>query len=461
MKIVHCLNQYLPDHIAGTEIYTHTLATLQKAEGHEVSIVTPLYQNSASAQEYVHYIYDNIDVYQYVEPTIHKGYIFIEKKVPEGLKNFEKVIQYLKPDIIHFQELGRGIALTNWHLILAKSNAKVVLTMHLPGYTCSSNTLIRSGDLCNGKVSEVICSVCYLKNKHNLLPAISHASVATGLLFDKLGILRKIPAGKLKTLLSTPIMIRRVDEEIKDYINYTDQIVVLTEWYKQVLINNNIPENKISVVPQALATIGAKQVEKQHLPPVLPVRVAFIGRIQPQKGVHLLLEACKDLSPGQLVVDIYGKEEDTAYYKMCREKSLEIPSIRWMGSISRELVIDTLAGYHILCLPSSFSEMSPLVIQEAFAAGIPVLASKVYGNIEHVKDNVNGLLFDFNSSRNLREQLQALINDPPLIERLRSNVLMPRSFDTVLKAYDTIYTKIINEDNGPDKPIAKVKELLV
>ena len=83
--------------------------------------------------------------------------------------------------------------------------------------------------------------------------------------------------------------------------------------------------------------------------------------------------------------------------------------------------------------------MSPLVIQEAFAAGIPVLASKVYGNMEQVADNHNGLLFEFNSSDSLKEKIKALIDNPALLPKLKSNIVAPLNFNVVHEAYLRIY----------------------
>jgi len=104
--------------------------------------------------------------------------------------------------------------------------------------------------------------------------------------------------------------------------------------------------------------------------------------------------------------------------------------------------VSVLAGYDILCLPSTFSEMSSLVIQEAFAAGIPVLASRVYGNMEQVKDGHNGLLFDFRSSKDLKAKLAKLISEPGFLQRLRENVRPPGSFDKVNSAYLQLYTHL-------------------
>jgi glycosyltransferase involved in cell wall biosynthesis len=96
----------------------------------------------------------------------------------------------------------------------------------------------------------------------------------------------------------------------------------------------------------------------------------------------------------------------------------------------------------MLCLPSAFSEMSPLVIQEAFAAGIPVLASEVYGNAEQVRHDQNGLLFPFKSLSGLLQQLSRIIEEKDLLPALKSRVVAPPSFDQAGEQYLTLYNRI-------------------
>ena len=223
-------------------------------------------------------------------------------------------------------------------------------------------------------------------------------------------------------------------------MKYADQIIALTNWYKDILLLNGVPKNKITVIPQALAPGGTKAKKSERINRLaFPIRIVFLGRIQPQKAVHLLIEACKGFTAAAITLDIYGKEEDTSYYKKCRVQSVNQTNVFWKGLLDRDEVVETLAQYDILCLPSMFSEMSPLVIQEAFAAGIPVLASTVYGNIEHIRDGENGLLFDFGSAADLTKKIRDLIDDPNLINHLKSNVKSPRQFDSVAAAYAELY----------------------
>lgn len=52
-----------------------------------------------------------------------------------------------------------------------------------------------------------------------------------------------------------------------------------------------------------------------------------------------------------------------------------------------------MVNHDVLCLCSTFSEMGPLVIHEAKAGGIPILAIYIFGNAEQIQDGVDGLVF--------------------------------------------------------------------
>ena len=101
-----------------------------------------------------------------------------------------------------------------------------------------------------------------------------------------------------------------------------------------------------------------------------------------------------------------------------------------------------LSNYDLLCLPSAF-EMSPLVIQEAFTAGIPVLASNVYGNAEQITEGLNGWLFKCNDTEDLCIKLQSLIDNPSLFEEARNHFPAANTFENVANDHLKLYGSII------------------
>lgn len=441
MRILHCLDHYMPMHMAGTEIYVHTLALEQKKGGHEVSVLIPHFEFYNPGKFTSSYIFDGIIVYQYMELEDPRNRALMSGQRNEAsLLKFREVLEAVKPDVIHFHEFTRSIGLSVHHIKIAKSTcSKVIFTMHLSGYTCNTNNLIKGKELCNGKIEAFTCSVCSLKTFFGFPGVLAKPVVGAGIMLRSLGLTGKLMPGKLTTLLSMPASIVRIKQELLTVAKYTDKLVTLSEWYKQILIDNGVPADKIAVVPQALSIVGTPIDKTSLIIPVKPLRIAFVGRIQHQKGVHLLVEALKAFMPEQVVLDIYGKEEDSDYYRQCRTDSKELKNVNWKGAIARDQVLSMLKNYHLLCLPSAFSEMSPLVVQEAFAAGIPVLASKVYGNAEQIKHGWNGLLFDFNSADSLQRQIANVVAHPEQLEQLKNNITPPRTFDWVSNAYLELY----------------------
>jgi glycosyltransferase involved in cell wall biosynthesis len=432
----------MPMAAAGTEIYTHTLATMQQAGGYEVAVVTPHIEYYRPGEINEHYLFENIEVYQFLEmadPTDRQIHYGIKK--PEGLENFRQLIIKLKPDIIHFHELNRSIGFTTAHVKIAKQScAKVFLTIHLSSYTCNTNVLVRNGQLCDGVIREKTCSICSYKTLFHVPGLFAGPLASIGILSQKLGVTGKMLSGKAKTLLRVPSMIERIKKDLMELSENVDQFISYAKWYERILRENGVPQNKISVVAAALVTSGnTERVKKISNENTLPVKIVFIGRIQEQKGIHLMIEAVKHFSEKQVLFDLWGREEATPYYNKCVDLSIDSKNIQWKGSIDRNAVLEMLSKYDILCLASMFSEMSPLVIQEAFAAGIPVLASRVYGNTEQVRDNYNGMLFDFNSVENLQEKIKTLVDNPGIITAMKKNIAMPPDFELVYKSYMEIY----------------------
>lgn len=442
MKIVHCLNQYMPDAMAGTEIYVHTLAGFQQHSGNQVAVLVPHieYYNPGKIKNY--YLFEGIEVYQFLEngdPTdrqIHYG-----KKKPSGLNNFKSILMKLKPDVVHFHELNRSIGLTIEHVKLAKQmGVKVFLTAHLSSYTCNTNILIRNNELCNGIVKLSQCVACCYKVLFKIPEVLIQPLTGLSLFMKKYNLLDVLPVGSGKTLLHVSKTIERIKSDLETLVENVDQIISCSKWYKEILVNNHVPEARVSVVPVAMVStpLNVKTVLKSG---ELPVRFVFVGRIQQTKGIHLIIEAFRNIDARNAQIDIYGAAEDTTYYKDCISKSADVASVNFMGPLRREAVLNTLSAYDMFCLASTFSEMSPLVIQESFAAGIPVLASKVYGNLEQIKHGYNGLLFDFNSMEDLKLKIEYVVNNTSIIKQLTQNIVPPKQFQLVHEAYLEIYNR--------------------
>ena len=152
------------------------------------------------------------------------------------------------------------------------------------------------------------------------------------------------------------------------------------------------------------------------------LRVGFLGSLMVSKAPHLLLDAAAQLPDEAVSVDLYGAYsgyhgDDT--YRGQLAPRLARAGVRVHGAIAHERVPAALASIDVLVVPSIWPENSPLVIQEAFLAGVPVVASRIGGIPEVVSDGVNGLLFEAGDAADLARALNRLLTEPDLLDTLR------------------------------------------
>jgi glycosyltransferase involved in cell wall biosynthesis len=177
--------------------------------------------------------------------------------------------------------------------------------------------------------------------------------------------------------------------------------------------------------------------------PKFRLKLLFIGRISKFKGLHILIDAVTKINKDLVELSIYGNTDEIEYEVQLKKLTINHDNIFWNGLLKKELVLETIGKHDILCLCSTFSEMSPLVIQEAFAMGVPVIASNVYGNAEQVSHGINGLLFKFNDSFDLKKQIDRCINEADLLLKMSTNIKSPRSFELVAGEYIELYKTLL------------------
>jgi glycosyltransferase involved in cell wall biosynthesis len=438
MKILQVLNHFLPQQTAGTEVYTWALSKALKGKNVEVKVVIPNYGKSNDEE----YAYDGLTVHKYAEPSNVDRSLIMGFREPDGLATFSAYLEKEKPEIVHFHELAGSNGIGISHLRAAKkSGAKVIMTFHLASYTCATGTLMYKGKTpCDGKINTFKCSVCYLHKKG--LGGTSNILAAVSTVLNRLHVDTSKLNHPIGTALGTASIIRRNEEKLHELMELCDHVVCITKWYQQLLHINGVHMNKVSFIEQGLPTPFSINVEQsnQH---ASPIKLMFLGRISPFKGLHLLIEALDNFSATEIELSIFGNSDGTDYETRLRMKTTEKANIFWKGVLDQDKVQDEMYKHDLLCLCSTFSEMSPLVIQEARAAGLPVLASNVNGNREQMENGASGLLFEMNNIESLKQQLSNIINNRNLIEELKMNIQAPRSFSDVCDDYVQLYQTIL------------------
>ncbi len=441
MKVLQVLNHFLPKQTAGTEIYVWALNKHLKKLNIDSSVVIPNYDSKNDFE----YVFDGLKVFSYAEPSLVTRELQMGLIKPLGLVNFEQIILTEKPDIVHFHELSGSSGIGLHHLdVVKKSGIKILMTFHLAGYTCKSDTLLYNGvKECDGIIENRKCSICYLNTKKRT-KVTTPFLVNVSTLFNYFNVNPYNWKNSIGTAFSTVQQISQLRVNFNYLIDKCDTIVVLTEWYKKVLMLNGVPQEKLVHISQGLISEEYAIPKKDRLKTNSILKLVFIGRIVEFKGLHLLLKAISELREYKISLDIYGQSNNDEYETDCKKSCLTNNMISFKGPILHSNVVQTMKNYDLLCLCSTFSEMSPLVIQESFAAQTPVIASNVKGNAEQIQHNYNGLLFNFNDTDSLKKQLLRCINEPSLLENLINNIAAPNDFSNVSNAYFNLYKKMLN-----------------
>lgn len=155
-----------------------------------------------------------------------------------------------------------------------------------------------------------------------------------------------------------------------------------------------------------------------------------------------MVKATASVTPGLIEVKIGGDPEVVPEYsRKLRLAAAGLP-VQFLGPLDRSAVAALLAGTDVLCVPSRWYENSPLVVAEAFAMGVPVMASNIGALAEKVRDGVDGLLHPPGDSGALARLLQQAATQPGLLPRLRDGIRPGLSRAQHEAAMEAVYAEL-------------------
>jgi len=153
--------------------------------------------------------------------------------------------------------------------------------------------------------------------------------------------------------------------------------------------------------------------------------LGIFGQVNPYKGVDVLLRALQALGPEAPPLRLHGANLDLQEHSFRNEICALLastPNVTDAGAYPPERAGEMMAAVDWVVVPSIWWENSPLVIQEAFAAGRPVICSDVGGMAEKVHDGANGLHFRVGDPESLAAAIRRATTAPGLWGRLREGI---------------------------------------
>jgi glycosyltransferase involved in cell wall biosynthesis len=301
--------------------------------------------------------------------------------------DFSEMLRNINPDVIHFHHyIWLGIEMIR----AAKRtcpNAKIILTLHEYIAICSnSGQMIKTdGRLCY-QYSPRECALCFP---------------------DK-----------------TPEDFFLRERYIKSYFNLVDQFISPSEFLRQRYIDWGISAEKIHVIENGLPK-GDK-----FLPTVLEEneirgKFAYFGQINPFKGVDVVIDAFGKLSKEQrkqVTLDIYGSGlqwQEASYQDKINKMLAENKNmIRYHGSYESEELGRLMETVDWVVMGSIWWENSPLVIQESYKFGKPVICPNIGGMAEKVQNGVTGIHYRARDPISLTKVIEKIIDGKVDYEKL-------------------------------------------
>jgi glycosyltransferase involved in cell wall biosynthesis len=439
VKVIHVPFCFRPDPVGGTEVYVEALAREQQRRGVEVVVAAPGHETVGHAD-------DGLSVRRFATSGSRELKSLYGDGDDTARRAFDSIVDQERPDIVHLHAFTSAVSA---HLASDAHNrgVRLIFTYHTPTVSCQRGTLLRWGrDVCDGNLDVHLCAGCALnglglgRRTAALLGALpSQVGQAVG----GIGL-----AGGLWTGLRMSDLVQTQHAAFRSFMRDMDRVVVLCDWAGELLERNGIPSQKLMLsrhglphsVPEYQSTPDTQRSSTS------PLRVAFLGRLHPTKGVEILLSALAAVPDARLTLHLFGVLESTDgsdYTRSLQALATRDPRISFCHSVVNDQVASLLRGYDVLAVPSLWLETGPLVVLEAFAAGIPVIGSKRGGIAELVQDGVDGLLVEPESIDAWAAALRQLTSDPALLERLRAGVRPPRPMTDVADDMLRLYAEVL------------------
>ncbi len=271
----------------------------------------------------------------------------------------------------------------------ASAGVPVVQTLHNFRLICPQAMLLRDGKVCESCVGRApwagVAHACYRGSR-----------AQTG------------------TLAAMLVLHRGLGTWARKVTRY----IALNDFCRDKFIQGGLPEAKISIKPNFVEDPSLIPRDRQGL--------LFVGRLSPEKGVAVLAEATHALPMGALRVA--GEGPARQLLQACTGASL-------LGSLSGPAVVREMSGAVALVLPSIWYENFPRTLVEAYACGLPVIASRIGALAHIVKDGVTGLLFDPGNAADLAAKMHWALANPEKLAVMGRNARLE---------YETCYSPEVN-----------------
>lgn len=440
MRVLFVTASYPPDSVGGVELHVAGLARAMAAEGHEPAVLARTGRPDLPHLQTLTETVDGVPVTR-LSNTFEDAGSFELLYAHEGIADaFAAELARIKPDIVHVQHLT--CLSTSIVERCREAGVPTVMTLHDFWMGCPRGQRITAGlDVCPTIRLEK-CLPCLRELWPHLLGRGSDPDLPA----------EERDAADLARL-------EQYHAAMRSTLTSLDMLFTPSDFMRRMFVDYGVEPERIQVVENGLPT-GHYQGRRPPTPGAGPLRVGFIGSVLPSKGVHLLIEAVRQLGdPSGITLDVWGEvlpfHNDRTYGERLERLRVGYESqVNLHGAYANDALPDILAGLDVLVVPSLWYEAFGLTIREAFLAGVPVVTANHGAMAEAVEDGVSGLLFEAGDATSLARALRRLADDPALRARLAAGAPQVRDERDAAHELLGIYDRVIAQGPRPtgDRP---------
>lgn len=444
------------DEIGGVSNYTRPLYHELKRQGADVTVLC----TSPMLQHYHLFRRSGIrevgeQVYEYFNcPLLQTNYSHPANDVSNYAveKELRRFLAHRKFDIAHIHSMV-GLPATLYS-ILKESGIPIVTTVHEYWWLCPYRVMVDFNNrICDGPEDCSRCAFCtdsrgYVKNDQYRVFVLKLAKTFPRmhrLLFRLYRLVRpeKAPVA-FRNLEFGEVTVpkgyrpeqseawhRRLDACIGG-LNLCEQVIGVSDDVKRLLVKYGVESDRIMV--QHIGSVIAEQtiVHTRMVDPS-DVAIGFIGGVGFYKGVHQMVQAftlLPEVLKSHSRLEIYGKYDQryvdaivSSYLKNEEDRR----RVTFHGRFRPDEIPFITNQIDLSVLPSLCADTAPQTIFESFSAGLPIIAPRVGGFPDFIKDGVNGLLYLAGDVKSLSACMQRVLEEPSMIIRFRSAIPKTKS----------------------------------
>ena len=451
MRVLHAIHDFLPRHRAGSEIYAFHLCR-QLAERHHVNVLCADYEPRRPHGHVTWRLHEGLPV---VEITNNwRCGSFRETYNPPLIgERIDHVLRATQPDVVHIHNL---LNLSfDLPALARRRGAKVVATLHDYTMLCPSGgqrVHVADEHVCH-EIDTHRCARCFRQSPFGAQMAIGRlaggAAMASAVGVAS-ALARRFPrtVGRLAAsagrMPAVAVAADEVDERLaaaRLVFDQLDAVVAPSASIASEFARFGMPAAKLRTMDYGFVPVA----RRRNAAAASVLRIGYVGTLVWHKGVHALIDAVRTLPPASYELKIFGDVSVfPEYVAGLRTRARGLP-VQFMGKFDQRDVTDVYQKFDVLAVPSLWLENSPLVIHEAFMAGVPVVAARVGGIVDLVEHGRTGLLYDPNVAGALGASLRSLVDAPQRLADLSVGVqtrARVRSMTEDADAWHGIYSDV-------------------